>query len=485
MNVLDLAMNHGLQPKHVSSAKGGEFASACPMCGGNDRFRIWPEQNAGTGSYWCRQCGVHGDRIQFVIETKGVKYPEACRITGDVPADRKTSSFGYKATPVIKPIVEKPVYHPKEKSQASGVVDGDRWAEHAEKLVGWAAKRLPGSDGETLLRSKGIGADTAEKFRLGWISEDIYRQRESWGLPEVMSEKTGKPKRLWFPAGLVIPNMVPLLDGRQTIDRIRIRRPDGEPRYYRIPGPDSRQLITGTPGRFALVVESELDAMLMDQLVGNVMGIIAIGTSHAKPDKHAQAVLSAANSIIVALDNDEAGQSAFPWWRENYPRVVWHPVPAGKDPSEAHQQKIDLHAWAISGLPYGFRSALSQAARRAKSQSVNTAKTESREFSEPDHDRHDAIDADDPALKTSVTAAVSVQEPIAELQSLLSKNRAITITVTASRLSLSAPSDWRRRHEQTFSRISRLIYFDSDVFGYLHAHGSNNITANNLLEARQ
>ncbi len=465
MNVLDLAINHGLQPKRVSSAKGGEFASSCPMCGGNDRFRIWPEQNNGNGSYWCRQCGIHGDRIQFVIETKSVKYPEACRITGDTPAKQNMAGGGFKGTPVIQSLSVKPAYRPKEKDSSSAVINHEQWAQHAEKLVTWAEKRLPGSSGEALLRSKGIGAETAEKFRIGWISEDIYRHRESWGLPEVISEKTGKPKRLWFPEGLVIPNIVIQPDGSKTIDRIRIRRPAGEPRYYRIPGPDSLQLVTGTPGRFALILESELDAFLMDQMVGEIFGIIAIGTSHAKPDTRATAILKDASAILVALDNDEAGQSAFGWWQQNYQYAKFYSADAGKDPSEAYQAKIDLHAWAISCLPQGYRLVFDKMASRRKNKASRQTKT-------------DQIDSTESDNKTDV----QFQSPIVELHELLKKNRNIKIIVTSNRLKIDVPIEWQQRHGSILSRISTLIFFDPSVFTYLHQHGSNNINASNFLE---
>jgi len=477
-------MNHGLQPKHVSSAKGGEFASACPMCGGDDRFRIWPEQNEGTGSYWCRQCGKHGDRIQFVIETKNVKYPEACQITGDVPAERKNNGKPvYKSTPTLPgAVVPKSTspYKPKEKDPANDPIDADKWAEHAEKLVSWAQKKLSGSAGEQVLSDKGIDTETAEKYRIGWLPEDIYRQRDSWGLPEVMSEKTGKPKRLWFPTGLVIPHIITMPDGIRRVDRIRIRRPDGEPRYYIIPGSCSRQLITGTPGRIMMIVESELDALLLDQIIGNSMGIVSVGTSHAKPDKWAQQVLRDAVCILVSLDNDPAGQSAFGWWHENYQYAINHPVPVGKDPSDAHHQKCDLHAWIISGLPQGLRNLKPQASRPPHSHNANTRKSELRDFSQPDHPTHNV----DPSVKTSVTMSVSVPDSISELHSLIKKNRAITIAISSTSLTLSAPAEWRKRHEQDFSRISRLIYFDSDVFEFLHSHGSKNINANNLMEAK-
>ena len=34
---------------------GGEYAGPCPKCGGNDRFRVQPN-NPGGGIWFCRKC---------------------------------------------------------------------------------------------------------------------------------------------------------------------------------------------------------------------------------------------------------------------------------------------------------------------------------------------------------------------------------------------------------------------------------------------
>lgn len=42
-----------------------EFSSACPVCGGEDRFLFWPER----GNYWCRVCELSG----WVSDSPGSK----------------------------------------------------------------------------------------------------------------------------------------------------------------------------------------------------------------------------------------------------------------------------------------------------------------------------------------------------------------------------------------------------------------------------
>jgi hypothetical protein len=80
--LLQLAGENGF--KKVASTGGGEYAGACPSCGGSDRFRIWPEKDR----FWCRKCGKSGDSIEFLKWIKGLSYADACREL-DVPTKRR------------------------------------------------------------------------------------------------------------------------------------------------------------------------------------------------------------------------------------------------------------------------------------------------------------------------------------------------------------------------------------------------------------
>ena len=79
--VLELAERYVVLKK-VASTKGGEWQGPCPGCGGTDRFHVWPDQNNGEGSWWCRQCGRGGDAIQFLRDFEGLSFREACARLG-------------------------------------------------------------------------------------------------------------------------------------------------------------------------------------------------------------------------------------------------------------------------------------------------------------------------------------------------------------------------------------------------------------------
>lgn len=256
-------------------------------------------------------------------------------------------------------------WQPTQRDLPEELVEPDLWKEKAGKFVAWGYGQLFETPGALdFLKSRGITEETAGRFGLGWNTgrggKDLFRPRESWGLSKLILNK-GKPRRLWLPMGIVIPWIS--RDG--MVLRIRIRR-DGEnlkfgPRYYVVPGSsmetmlikDSREKAQNT--QIYIIVESELDGFLLTQEVNNFCGVVALGSSSAKPDKGCTEILKDAAYIMVALDSDNAGTKAWQWWKKEFPDCVRWPVPKGKDPGEAWQAGVDLRDWVVAGLPEGLR----------------------------------------------------------------------------------------------------------------------------------
>jgi DNA primase len=300
MNVLDLATKK-IKLRKVSSTRGGEYQGACPGCGGTDRFHVWPLQNEGKGSYWCRSCEKAGDNIQFLRDFEGLSFKDACAYL-NVTLPERPEHY----TPSTAPS-QKPEFTPENHAAPA-----ELWQEKAEKLVSWAQENLKkNTEALAWLADRGINGETAENFRLGWNpgedGKDIYRHRKSWGLPEILKED-GKPRALWIPQGLVIPYVVD-----RIVHRVRIRRPEGEPRYYVIPGSSTATMIIEHARRAFVIVESELDAITV-AAHNTLAGAVALGSVSAKPDAETCAILQGALQILVALDYDEAGLKAMKWW---------------------------------------------------------------------------------------------------------------------------------------------------------------------------
>lgn len=322
--------------RRVSTNKGGEYAGPCPLCGdggkgGNsDRFHVWPNQG-DSGSWWCRRCNRGGDAIQYLREVEGMTYREACEALGvDSLREKRPPEMAYK----------RPEFSPRACDMA-----GEVWQAHAAKLVAYAHQCLLDCGQQMAwLQARGIGRESVLRHQLGWLGTDYYRQRAAWGLPEEL-KADGKPKKLWLPMGVTIP----CFDQHGSLQRVRIRRPEGDPRYFLVPGSSTLCMIIGE-GSIAVVVESELDAITLAGVAPDGFVVVAMGNSSAKPDQGADRVLRSCRKILVALDSDEAGARAAAKWRQWYPDTTtrW-PMIGGKDPGEAYAAGVDLRVWLEAG----------------------------------------------------------------------------------------------------------------------------------------
>lgn len=342
MTLLDLLNQDGASLKRVSGTHGGEYAGPCPSCGGSDRFHLWPEQGDG-GRYWCRGCSKSGDAIQYLKDFRGLGYIEACHVLGTEPKSngRRSLNWGRRSRQPGNDAAA--TWQPKECTPP-----GDQWMQKAGQFVSWAEQQLwatdQGKEALSWLHGRGLTDETIKAFRLGWNSQAWFPKRETWGLPTVRKEN-GKPKKLWLPLGLVIPKLA-----GDRVDRVRVRQPEGDPRYYLLPGSDTGPLvIPGGPA--CIVVESEIDAILLHQEAGDLAHVVALGSVSIRPDRATAAILDQSGTILLALDADEAGaRSAWGWWHEHYPNAKRWPTIRGKDPSEARQNGLDLRAWVMAGL---------------------------------------------------------------------------------------------------------------------------------------
>lgn len=80
MILLDMARERGLSPKFAARTDGDEYHSACPNCGGTDRFVLHPNKptNGCIGRYSCpRGCGINGNTINFGRNFLGLSFEEA------------------------------------------------------------------------------------------------------------------------------------------------------------------------------------------------------------------------------------------------------------------------------------------------------------------------------------------------------------------------------------------------------------------------
>ena len=321
-----------LDLKKVAGTSGGEYAGPCPKCGGNDRFRVWPNHSSGAkgGRFLCRQCGAQGDGIEFLKWHNGMAYQEAAEaITGN---PQKTlcrfQNTENKGKSEWKPeIISLPC---------------EKWSKTAGAFI--ESCEPAGQAG----LDRGLTAETCAALKIVWNPKDRFGDRTAWGL-EPETKPNGKPRKMWFPRGLIIPN---IRDG--LVIGLKIRRADWKPddsfsKYAAVTGSAKACYLPSQPSNLPLfVVESELDAALLYQEALEIAQICALTTAKAKPDPKVMNAIKRTEKVLVALDNDSAGIESWKWWRDHIPGAMRFQVPDGKDLGEFFLAGGNLKAWSMA-----------------------------------------------------------------------------------------------------------------------------------------
>ena len=330
MMLLELAMQVGLAPKKQAATKGGEYSARCPLCpdGGDDRFRIWPNEDRG-GRYWCRRCNVQGDSIQFCKDFLGMTFKEAKDRVGETYIPRDLFPKSVHVEPISLPTRS--------------------WQEKAEEFCESSYQRLLiDLEAIAFLKSKyGLTLDTVHRHRIGWNPEKRFQQRSEWGLDE-------PEKKLCLPRGPVIADMI---EGR--VSKLKIRDLDwveGDPygKYKQVPGSSNQTSVIGfRANQMAVIVESEFDAMLLTQEIGEFCTCVALGGATRKPDLEALKWLQERILILYSLDCDEAGREQYDYWRSTFPKLRSWQAETRKSPADSFVlDGVNLRKWFEAGIEY-------------------------------------------------------------------------------------------------------------------------------------
>lgn len=351
MRLLQIIEEYGLKPKRVASTKGGEYACACPRCGGDDRFRIQPENKGGL--YFCRHkdsCKTSGDAIQFLRDFMGLSFKDAAARTGKQLSDK----------PYQKDYTPKNRDVPKMESEEK-LIPEERWRREAAGVVGDAHEiLLQNKERLAWLEKRGIGTEAVKRFKLGWIEKQKFYGHSRWGLSIELNENK-REKRIWIPRGYLIPQW----DLEKKLTMLQVRKDDikaGEYRYHPVKGSTvTPMIIPPSPSipeeRIAwVVVESRLDAFLISYFIGDLVGVMAQGNNTANPCRQGIKLLDASPLILYSMDYDEAGLSPLKKWKSRFDALKFWPVPEGGDPGE-YKKKYggNIRDWILTALPPGLR----------------------------------------------------------------------------------------------------------------------------------
>ena len=313
--------------KRVSSTKGGEYAGQCPWCGGNDRFRVWPD--AEHPGYWCRGCARTGDAIDYLRQYRHMTYQQAQVFLGQAPEP-------------------KPRRGPTSK-QTNGTPNST-WQSVGQDLIERASRYLWTDNGIhalAYLYGRGLVDETIKAARIGFIPKDHRDKPEYWGLTPYDT------KAVFIPRGIIIP-----WQAKGHLWNIRIRRANGPwGRYHAIAGSSNGlygadNVIYQHP---VVITEGEFDALVLQQEISNMAAVVATGSTAGSRLPQWTELLSQASLALVAYDADTSGEKQSAYWTSTLGQAKrWRPY--WGDVNDIALEGFDLKEWVKLGL-YGLEAA--------------------------------------------------------------------------------------------------------------------------------
>jgi len=311
--------------KRACATSGGEFAGPCPLCGGTDRFRVWPFREGGA-RWYCRRCGEHGDAIDLVRAVEGIGFIEACKLLGlegEIPP--RTIGPTRPREPERTGLLRAAEHH-------WAALDDPDWQAGAWQFVDESVARLDqdGARAWDYLTARGLSATMSRAALLGYNPQP-YRGR--WGDTDV-----------YLPAGIVIPWIA--ADDTVWKVRIRTRSQEMSKKYAQARG--SANGLYGIypvgPGQDVVLCEGEFDALSVQAALPFAVTALATGgTTQARLVEHV-VTLSQARTLWLAFDDDEPGEQAAQWWQGVFPDAIRR-VPTRHDVNDMLRAGDDLAAW--------------------------------------------------------------------------------------------------------------------------------------------
>jgi DNA primase len=267
-----------------------------------------------VGNRWkCFGCGRSGDAIDWLREREGLSFREACQ---RLAALELSPASGVATRP----------------RQSSSSTPSAAWQERAQEAVDACQAGLwseVGARARAWLNRRGLTDETMRAWHLGFTPCDQ------------------KIAGLWVPRGIVIPCLVA---GRAWY--LKVRRAAGQPKYTQVRGGQIALFGADTlPGQdVAVVTEGEFDAMLLHQEVGDLVGVVTLGSAATRlPDAWVPYLLGV-RRLLVAYDADAAGAEGAAAWQALSTRTQRLLPLAGKDVTDFYLAGGDLRAWVQFAL---------------------------------------------------------------------------------------------------------------------------------------
>ncbi len=335
---LDVIVEHYL---HAPLKRSGRWSFwRCPFHSGGSEKTASFGVTADDGRWKCFGCSETGDVFEFVrrmeqLGTSGREFVEVAKkvaaLAGAVVA---SSSSDAPRRDAHRPVPTAPSVE---------------WQRQAKVIVTRAQEQLWKPAGEAVLRylteTRGLREETVRAWGLGYWPSTSWDKAALYGMDR---------KDIWLPQGLVIPGEVA---GVMWYVKFRpTKAVQFAGKYYGIPGGCTALLGADRweLGKPLLLCEGEMDMLTAWQEAREFVNTATLGG--AAKGRHGQALdlgrwtaaLMRADRILVAFDNDEAGEKAAGTFAAFSSRCEQVNVPYGSDINEFHTRGGKVRGWVES-----------------------------------------------------------------------------------------------------------------------------------------
>lgn len=296
-------------PDYVNSitTKSARGEYICPLCGsgsGAHKSGAFSINKKNSTQWKCFACGESGDIFDLIGKVENIPdFPQQVRRAGEIFGMSPNGSAGFKINFKKKaaPVPEKKVDYTEFFKQAH--------------------QHITDPAAVAYLQKRGITAESADKFNLGYVSE--------WKHPKVSANVPSSPR-------LIIPTSKHSYFARDIRDTESI--PEKSRTYVKqnVGGIEIFNISAIDGDKPVYVVEGAIDAISVMQAGGAAVGLgsVSMVNKFVKTYKNKKRTLP----IIAALDNDGAGKTANSGLYDGLKNItqvrVYCPVENAKDPNE-------------------------------------------------------------------------------------------------------------------------------------------------------
>lgn len=329
INLIELISQYTPLKRSGKSAYG-----PCPKCRGDDRLVAYPDR------FLCRICHpAYGDTIEFARWMHGLTFHQAVMwLTNNNPPTLSGATHIVATVSKPRPLLTPP---------------STIWQQRANAFITYAQSQLwqsENSPGLNYLTGRGLTGDTIKAAGLGYNPADITDKGEKWGLIA--------HKKIWLPAGVVIPWFID--DGLHRVNiRLLHLRQNRNGRQLKYIGPSGwnganplYNTDSITPHKPVILVEGEFCALTIRQEADDLITAVATGSMNAAQAGRWIARLASVPLVLIALDAEPGkGDKAAKTWLDLLPNNTSRWRPLLKDINDMHQAGLNVREWIKAALP--------------------------------------------------------------------------------------------------------------------------------------